>query len=220
MVRLYKSKLQLPAKVTKILEYHLKKGKVYDIIFSTLCEDCFDKCYICEEKGLKDPEIEHIIPHDDDPDLKLDWNNLLLACGRCNNIKLARYKNILNPLKCDPEEHIALSVDVMNNKIWQVHIESLKNDSSTLETVIVLDFVYNGGGTTIKTYGCEYVRKQLLENIRRFERYIRGYREEPDEGYDEDIREEINRSSAFAAFKRKIIRDDPKLSVEFADALK
>ena len=32
--------------------------------------------------------------------------------------------------------------------------------------------------------------------------------------------EEIARSSIYAAFKRKIIRDDPELSVIFADALK
>jgi len=43
---------------------------------------------------------------------------------------------------------------------------------------------------------------------------------EPDLGYGEMICEEIERSSVFAAFKRKIVRDDPELSVVFADVLK
>ena len=46
------------------------------------------------------------------------------------------------------------------------------------------------------------------------------YRKETDIGYDILIRNEISRSSMFAAFKRKIVRDDPELSIIFADAFK
>ena len=58
-----------------------------------------------------------------------------------------------------------------------------------------------------------------MPNIRLFYQYIRNFRDEPDLGYDKDIRNEIARSSIFAAFKRKIVRDDPELSAVFADAL-
>jgi len=63
---------------------------------------------------------------------KFDWNNLFLTCGHCNNIKGKRYDDILDPTKCDPEEHIALSIEITDNLIDQVQVESLKEDSSTL----------------------------------------------------------------------------------------
>jgi hypothetical protein len=55
--------------------------------------------------------------------------------------------------------------------------------------------------------------------IARFLQYIKGYQDEPDIGYDAIIEKEISRSSAFAAFKRKSIRDDAELSVKFATSL-
>ena len=30
------------------------------------------KCYLCEQKGLKSIQIEHLVPHHDDIDLKFD----------------------------------------------------------------------------------------------------------------------------------------------------
>jgi len=214
----------LPSEITISSDYHLKEGKVHDIVFKTLCEDCFNKCYICEEKP-KDPQIEHRISHLGDFKLKYDWNNLLLSCSYCNNIKKAKCDNdeipILNPLQCDPEEHIVFSIGTANDDIKSlVRIEALKTDESTLKTAKLLEFVYNGGVSPKKDLGLTHFLKPLMDNIELFKQYIVNHHKEPDEGYDEDIREEINRSSAFAAFKRKIVRDDPKLSVEFADALK
>lgn len=34
------------------------------------------KCYICENKQITSYNIEHLIPHHENPDLKYDWNNL------------------------------------------------------------------------------------------------------------------------------------------------
>lgn len=45
------------------------------------------KCYLCEQKNLSDPEVEHFKPHRGNDYLRNDWNNLFLACGRCNSIK-------------------------------------------------------------------------------------------------------------------------------------
>jgi hypothetical protein len=85
----------------------------------------------------------------------------------------------------------------------------------------LLGLVYNGGSTDIKEIECTNLRNEhLMPNIRLFYQYLHGYREEPDlVGYDTLIRKEIDRSSIFAAFKRKIVRDDPELSAVFADAL-
>lgn len=44
-----------------------------------LKEDSHDKCYICELKGLSDPEVEHLHPHHGRQiaERVFDWNNLL-----------------------------------------------------------------------------------------------------------------------------------------------
>jgi len=90
-----------------------------------------------------------------------------------------------------------------------------------MQTIELLGLVYNGGSTEIKAIECSNLRNShLMPNIRLFYQYIHGYFEEPDLGYVDIIREEIDRSSAFAAFKRKIVRDDPVLSVVFAEALR
>ncbi|MCL2051777.1 MAG: HNH endonuclease [Lachnospiraceae bacterium] len=188
-------------------------------ILKILTTDCHDKCYICEDKTTS-INVEHIVPHRSDPVLKFDWNNLFIACGHCNNIKHEKYDAILDPTKCEPEEHIALSIDVGDEMIDRVKVESLKTDEDTLLTAKLLDIVYNGGSTDIKEIECANLRNShLVPNIRLFKQYIKNHLEEPDLGYDDIIRVEIKRSSAFAAFKRKIVRDDPELSVAFASAL-
>lgn len=214
MIRL--TKRPLPSNVTIKSENDYRK----DPLLKMLAEDCHNKCYICEIKPTT-INIEHIIPHRNDLALKFDWNNLFLACSHCNNIKGARFNKILDPTKCDPEEHIALSVDISNRLLERVLVEPLKTDSDTMQTAELLGFVFNGGSTDIKEIECSILRNEhLVPNIRLFYQYIRNYQEEPDLGFAEIIRKEIDRSSAFAAFKRKIVRDDPVLAKVFAEALK
>jgi hypothetical protein len=50
--------------------------------------------------------------------------------------------------------------------------------------------------------------------------FIKGYNEEPNIEYLNIIKKEISRSSRFAAFKRKIIRDNPQLFDAFFEDLK
>jgi hypothetical protein len=164
--------------------------------------------------------VEHIVPHCRDSTLKYDWSNLFLACGHCNGIKHDKYDEILNPTKCDPEEHIALSVEFTNDLIDIVHVESLITDTGTEQTTEMLQIVYNGGSTDMKDIESTNLRNEhLMPNIRLFYQYILNYRLEPSLGYDKKISEEISRSSAFSAFKRKIVREDPELSLIFAEAL-
>jgi len=214
MVRLNKSQLPPGATISSADDY--RKGQVFSILVS----DCHSKCYICEDKPTT-INVEHIVPHRSDPTLKFDWSNLFIACGHCNNIKLAKYDGILDPTQCDPEEHIVLSIEITDDITEQVQVTSLTTDESTLMTAELLGLVYNGGSTDIKEIECSNLRNShLMPNIRLFYQYIRNYRDEPDLGYDNVIRKEINRSSMFAAFKRKIIRDDSELSKTFADALR
>jgi len=212
MVRLTKS--QLPHNVTINSESDYRKGEV----FNTLVSDCHGKCYICEDKPTT-INVEHIISHRNDSALKFAWNNLFVACGHCNNIKSTKYDDILDPTQTDPEEHIALSIKITDDIKELVQVETLTDDASALLTAKLLGLVYNGGSTDIKDIECSNLRNShLMPNIRLFYQYIRNYREEPDL-YENMIRKEMNRSAIFAAFKRKIVKDDLELAKIFADEL-
>jgi len=213
MVRLSKSRL--PLDVTIESEQDYRKGEV----IRTLAMDCHNKCYICEDKPTT-INVEHIVPHRSDPALRFDWNNLFIACGHCNSTKGTRYNEIINPTECDPEKHIALSMEISDSLRGVVKVEPLTTDNSTLQTADLLDHVFNSGTTEIKEIECANLRNShLIPNLRMFLQFVRGYHEEPDLGYDNLIHKEIERSSAFAAFKRKIVRDDPELSLVFAESL-
>lgn len=189
--------------------------------FDTLLRDCHNKCYICENPPIP-LEVEHIVPHKSDPKLKFDWNNLFIACGHCNKIKRVNIdihnKDILDPTKCDPEEHIELSIKVTDDK---VSVESLKSDTSTLQTKELLEKVYNDDSTSNTKYSSANLRKALIRVLDEFDRYKKIRSKDPSlaSASFDFIREKIGRSSEFAAFKRKIIRDDPELSQIFSDVL-
>ncbi|MCL2203965.1 MAG: HNH endonuclease [Defluviitaleaceae bacterium] len=212
MVRLFKSP---PPKVEIKSPKDYRQGEVFD----TLKNDCHEKCYICEDKPIY-PNVEHLVAHRGNPALQYDWNNLLLACGHCNNIKGDRFDDMLNPIQCDPEEHIALSIKITDDITDYVLIKPLNENKATAKTAELLGLVYNGGSTDMKELGSSNLRNEhLIPDIRRFYQYIRNHREEPDLGYDDDIRKEINCCAKFAAFKRKIIKDDPALHLQFSKAL-
>jgi hypothetical protein len=78
----------------------------------------------------------------------------------------------------------------------------------------------NGASTAVKKAESANLRNEhLMPDIQLFMGYIQGHRKEPDAGYEPIIEKEICRSAKFAAFKRKIIRDDPELYSEFSKAL-
>ncbi len=189
--------------------------------FSALVEDCNNKCYICEIKPTTQ-NVEHRIPHRGDPSLKYDWNNLFLACGHCNNSKLDAYDDILDPSKCDPEDYIALSLNT-DSLVEEIIVEVLSDGKSATQTADLLERVYNGGTTDIKAFECANLRDEISDCILDFHLLTRGYRDEPDASlkgdYRELIKKDVSRSSTFAAFKRKLIRDDPELSAEFSESL-
>ena len=213
MVKLVKTPLPLGVEIKSERDY--RSDEIIDI----LAKDCHNKCYICEDKPTT-INVEHITPQRSNPKLKLCWDNLFIACGHCNNTKSDKFDDIIDPIQCNPEEYIALSITISENLVDSVEVESLKEDKSTLQTANLLRLVYNDGSTAIKKVECSNLRNaNLMPDIRRFYQYIDGHRKEPDLGYDCVIRAEIDRSSKFAAFKRKIVQDDPELRKIFADAL-
>lgn len=187
--------------------------------------DFFNKCYICEIKDNTKIEVEHFIPCKGDKKLQLDWNNLFLVCGHCNNTKLSKsiYDSILN---CTNPEH-----DVINWIQYEIDehewktviklspIEDEKKNQAVLNTIELLKAVYNGIDTATKQAEASNLRKNLLDELLEFQNLTIKFKKE-DYAYNKDdlgdkIKSALRKSSPFTAFKRWIVLKDDYLKQEF-----
>lgn len=80
-------------------------------IKASLIQETSGKCAYCESRMLHVTfgDVEHILPRDAQPLLTFEWDNLTLACPRCNNNKRAYYSEtdpLLNPYSDNPPEHL------------------------------------------------------------------------------------------------------------------
>jgi uncharacterized membrane-anchored protein YjiN (DUF445 family) len=132
-----------------------------------------------------------------------------------NNTKRDKYDNIIDPTIVDPEENIAFSVDGLRNNVT---ITKLNDGDSVDITIELLYLVYNGT-TDIKRFEANELRKRLSKEITLFEMQAKLYDEEPTKERFDYIKSQISRASLFAAFKRKIVRDDPVLANTFSEVL-
>lgn len=177
-----------------------------------------NKCYICENKNITSYNIEHFRPHKDvNNDLKFDFDNLLLSCGHCNNIKLGNYENILDCSKVDVDELIAFRKK--GNFIWEesIEIQPIKYSLEIEETVELLLKVYEGT-TNMKKLESYNIRKELRKELMKFIEAINEYKStdgEDREDAKELIKKHLKANSPFAAFKRWIIRDNNDKLSEF-----
>jgi len=72
------------------------------------------KCAYCEARmaHVSPPHVEHYRPKSKFPDRMFDWQNWLLSCGRCNDIKWAHFPDcdgqpcLLDPTAEDPSMHL------------------------------------------------------------------------------------------------------------------
>lgn len=154
-------------------------------VLQRLKEDFENKCYICEYKEPPSINVEHFKPHKGNRDLKFDWTNLFWSCAHCNNIKGGGFDNIL---KCTLPEH-----DVQNRIKYEIEehalrlkvkISAFQDDITVQNTVALLLAVYNG------TTPLKIIESEKAEHL-------------------ENIKMHLKRSSAFTAFKRWIIKDNP-----------
>jgi uncharacterized protein (TIGR02646 family) len=217
MVYLEKSQ---PAPTSLAVEKQKANGdyKKEDVL-ERLKKDFKNKCYICEFKAPTSINVEHFEPHKGDIDKKFDWNNLFLSCPHCNSTKGDKYNNILN---CTNKAH-----DVENKlkyifnpfPVEYVDIFALDGSAKTQNTKELLLAIYNGT-TPLKKLESVNLRKCILNEIEDFQQLLLTY-------FDDTISEErkqsllskicmhIGRESHFTAFKRWIIKEDPKLNKEF-----
>ena len=168
------------------------------------------KCYICEDKESGSYQIEHLIPHRRNIELKYDWNNLFLACAHCNNTKLAKFDPIIDCTKENVEELIAFRKKGFFGTDEELIFDMLDSRIETQNTVKLLHEVYYGS-TPHKKMEAKIIRKRLRKELSIFKEYVREYKEAEDED-KEDLRcflqQQLGDSSPFAAFKRWLIRDN------------
>lgn len=211
------------AVLRKLAEEKEKPNGTYNIpeVVIALKEEFHDKCYICEQKSIKSINIEHFIPHKGkDRNLMFDWNNLYYSCGHCNNLKLSKYDNILNPgnPEEDVEECIHYGMPILHKRAL-VEITAYGHNEKVNNTVELLNYVYNGK-TAIKDIEAVNIKNNLVKELVEFTGWLREYDDDELEEDERDslkrnIRKGLNVKSPFTAFKRQIVKDTSYLYEEF-----
>lgn len=110
-------------------------------IKAALVQETGGNCAYCEGEilAVSYGDVEHILPKDLFPEKVLVWNNLTLACSRCNGSKSSKYDAALefvNPYVDRIEDHLlflgAFVYDVSDRGFYTV--EELKlNDAHRVE---------------------------------------------------------------------------------------
>jgi len=212
----------------KLQEEKKKQSGTYNIpeVVEAINIEFHNKCYICEQKNIKNINIEHFKPHRGgaDRDLMFDWNNLYYACGHCNNLKLSKYDDILDPgnPNDDVESLIHYGMPILHKRA-EVKIAGCVDNEKVKSTVELLNYVYNGK-TAIKDAEAVNIKHDLVKELSKFTEWLRDY--DDDELEDDErevlkrnIRKGVNVKSAFTAFKRQIIKDTEYLYNEFKEYL-
>ncbi len=174
------------------------------------------KCYICENKQITSYQIEHLVSHRGNADLKYDWNNLFLACAHCNNTKLDKYEPIIDCTKENVEALIAFRRTGYFGTDEKLLFEKLDDRIEVENTIKLLQEIYYGS-TPQKKMESTILRRMLRKEFSAFKEYVREYHEAEDEE-KEDLKyllqKELQDSSPFAAFKRWLIRDNREVYAE------
>jgi hypothetical protein len=206
----------------KCLEEEKKKAKgdyKCGDVLERIKNDFKNKCYLCEYKAPPSINVEHFVPHKGDIGLKFDWSNLFWACAHCNNVKGDRFNNILNCTNPAHDVENCIRYELKHFPKEEVKITALKNDELVENTVQLLLEIYNGT-TQLKTIESDNIRKILQKEILTFQTLLWDYIYEDVEDdvkkiYLKKITAHLNKTSAFTAFKRWIIKKNPDLKQEF-----
>jgi uncharacterized protein (TIGR02646 family) len=216
MVKIDKSPLPAGVNISSERDYRS------DPVISILNDDCRGKCYICEIKAPTSLNVEHRVPHKGNLKLKYDWNNLFMSCDHCNRVKSDKYEGIIDPSKVDPEKFISLSL-VTGDLRPEINVDMIADLAGVAETIALLEQTYCANSPAARRLECGNLRALVMKEMSDFHNVLENYRREPNleikEGLRGIIADNISRSSSFAAFKRKIVRDDSNLSKDFMEDL-
>lgn len=224
MIKVERKRTDKAQKAIRILQKAKAKRSTYNLpeVNAALYETFHGKCYLCENNKSTSFQIEHLIPHQGNIDLKYDWNNLFLVCGHCNNTKLANYDPIIDCTQEDIEKAIAFRKKGYFGKEEELIFEKLDSRVETKNTAELLKAVYYGTTPQKKTEA-KILRRILRKEISQFKEYVREYQEA--EGEEKEdlkclLKKELGDRSAFTAFKRWLIRDNKEAYPELLKYIK
>ncbi|MEL5681246.1 hypothetical protein [Serratia nevei] len=208
-----------PVKKSKDAPASLAAKKSYsgEDVIAALSHDFHNKCYICEVKDPLVLNVEHFRPHGDDEAKMYDWRNLFFACGRCNNIKRAKFNNMLD-CTCQEVDVLMSVKHVFPTTAYARHVDIVAMDDSeeTKQTAELIYKVFNDDHTGNKDLTRTFLMKRLMKKYRKFLELTLDY---DDEDTLDDEKEHIERKIKnmlgveyeFSAFIRWAIIDAPKL---------
>lgn len=192
-------------------------------VYLELCRIFFDKCYICETKEPHDVNVEHFHPHKGDQIKKYDWDNLYLACSRCNNIKLSEFDDILDC--CDSETDVFRAirhVPPITPYAKVVKLEPMHVDPKVELTRQLLERVYNSDHTVNKKLTSAFLRRKIFDQYNLLLDQINAYYNPVATNGEREISLErmqklIHKSAPYSAFIRWCILDDAELGELLCD---
>ncbi|WP_201567421.1 hypothetical protein [Psychrobacter immobilis] len=181
------------------------------------------KCYICETSEPLNINVEHFVAHEGDENLKFDWNNLYFSCGRCNNIKLAQYNDLLDC--CDPNTDVVRTVKHLPPSTpyaKHLQIEAQRNDDKTKLTAELLDKVFNSEHTPNKAVSASFLRKRVFNQYNLLLTQLNNYYNpvslpEEKESAVERIKILLKATSPYSAFISWCIIEDSELGPMLQD---
>jgi pyruvate dehydrogenase complex dehydrogenase (E1) component len=151
-----------------------------------------------------------------------EWANLFLACGHCNNQKLANptFDNILD---CTNNQHFILEWIKFEIKSFPkelAQITAISQDEKVLNTVELLKKVYNSDNTESKTIDSANIRERLINEMLAFNNLVNEYfdstiLEEETPIFLRKIKRMLSIKSPFTAFKIWVVKSNPYLLKEF-----
>jgi hypothetical protein len=135
----------------------------------------YGKCYLCERDELFDPEVEHLIPHENDDSKKYDWNNLYYACNRCNSIKGTAYREILDC--CDSSIDVFRAIKCLMPSIPDapiiVEAQICDDETRVVNTAALLNRCYNEDNTGIRGITRKALHERIFDHYALFVSYRR-----------------------------------------------
>ncbi|SCY74227.1 HNH endonuclease [Butyrivibrio sp. INlla14] len=176
-------------------------------VVTRLRDDFNDKCYICELKGLQDPEVEHLIPHENGKyhDRMFDWNNLFFVCKHCNGVKKAKKydSGIIDCCRQDPEKLLDFDFEAGIIKVSALD----KNDKKSALTAELIYEVFNNSNSGIQLVATEKRVKGLSESMNILYKELQKYKSNPRSKRNQrTLKAILRKESDFAAFKRNYVR--------------
>lgn len=179
-------------------------------VIQQLKKDFNNKCYICEMKELQDPQVEHLLSHENGKyhDRKFDWNNLFWSCGHCNGVKnQKKYKEgIMDCCITDPEEYIYFRISGK-----EVVVTAQNKDETAVRTAELVKEVFSLENTGMRTYKSDMRFKCLVSEMNVLYDNLEKIRKYPKSKVTlRKLKALLRRESAFAAFKRCYVKEHLK----------